>query len=204
MDDDPDMGDDFSRSPASLLGERVGITQFHDRERAAAEKAAAAKPVARRHRYRSFRNNTTALTGPLVRADGRPVQAPARAVTPEKPSLQRADAAKSKTTGGPSGLHGLLQEQDKRVDERTKSLLGKSQSQLAKTLGKRGITNADKTARQGSRVVAETLDLLEDLEPYDPFTIFGIGKDDIFGWAGPGKWKRPDYGFGKPPGGPRK
>ena len=51
MDDDPDMGDDFSRSPASLLGERVGITQFHDRERAAAEKAAAAKPVARRHRY---------------------------------------------------------------------------------------------------------------------------------------------------------
>jgi hypothetical protein len=49
--DESDTVDDFSRSPGSLLGERVGITQFHDRERAAAEKRAAAKPVARRHRY---------------------------------------------------------------------------------------------------------------------------------------------------------
>ena len=199
---DPDMGDNFSRSPASLLGERVGITQFHDREQAAAEKAAA-KPVARRHKIGGLRNKSTLLTGPLAGAVGRPVQAPAPAVTPEKPSPQRADAAKSKTTGGPSELHGLLEEQDKRVEELTKSLLGKSQSELAETLGKRGITNADEIARQGPRAAAESLDLLEDLEPYDPFTVFGIGKDNILGWLGSGKWKMPDYRRGKPPGGTR-
>ena len=199
MSNDPDTGDDFSRSPASLLGERVGIRQFHDRERVAQMAEAAAKSVARRHKIGGLRNNSTLLTGPLAGAVGRPVQAPAPAVTPEKPSPQRADAAKSKTTGGPSELHGLLEEQDKRVEELTKSLLEKSQSELAETLGKRGITNADEMARQGPRVVAETLDLLEGIEIYGPNSARGI-RDRFSGWVSSPEWKMPDYRFGLPGG----
>ncbi len=112
--DEPDTVDDFHRSHNSLLGERVGIRQFHDQERVArmAEAAAAlAKPVARRHTIGGLRNKSTVLTGPLVVDPNRPRQNPGQAVTPEKPPSRRQNTVRSKTTGAPSGLHDLLQEQ---------------------------------------------------------------------------------------------
>jgi hypothetical protein len=167
--DEPETVDDFHRSHNSLLGEGMGIRQFHDQERVARMAAAAvAKPVARRHTIGRLPGNTSVLTGPLVPAPEQPGQKPAQVVTPKKPSPKPVNTSKSRAAGLPDWYRSLLHEEEMRLDELTSSLLGKSVPELTEMLGSRDIKNAEDLARQGPHVVARVLDLLEGTKTGEP------------------------------------
>ncbi|MBT3307438.1 MAG: hypothetical protein HN377_13285 [Alphaproteobacteria bacterium] len=192
--DEPDTVGDFHRSHNSLLGEGVGIRQFHDQERVArmaAAAAALAKPVARRHTIGRLPGNTSVLTGPLVPAPKQPGQNPAQAVTPKIfPSTKSANTSKSRAAGLPDWYRSLLHEEEMRLDELTKPLLGKSVPELTEMLGSRDIKNAEDLARQGPHVVAGVLDLLEGIEKYGSWSPKDI-RARISGAVGSSEWPYP-------------